>query len=200
MGACAQVDGEFNFPGYVANAFIPGGIGVAHYHPRLHDDKHEWFCSQLVGCALQAMGDEEELQVAYVPPRGAHTARALWVLLAMVVGALSGAVVFRVVDGHSALGRTNAALLCALAALVTALSTGSVAAALGDWGSERAAFYRRLAERHDATRADWRSAVGSFTRWHQSSPNSMFDLLLCLRGVTDGRDPNGPKLSLGVYP
>lgn len=189
-----QVDGPFNFSGYVANHFIPGGIGVAHYHPRLHDDKHAWFCTQLVGCALQAMGDEEELAMAYVPPRGAHMARALWVAMAALAGALAGAIVFRVSTEN--VGALNAALLCALAALVTAMVTGGAAAAVGDWFGARATFYREMSARHDSARNAWRNVVGSHTRWHQSDPNMMWDTLVELLGVTAGRDPNGPGLSL----
>ena len=62
--------------------------------------------------------------------------------------------------------------------------------------SARAAHYRSLTERHDAARASWRAAVGEHTRWHQSNPNSMYDMLVDKRGVVFGRDPHGACLSL----
>jgi hypothetical protein len=49
----SQSGHDFNYYGYLLNILMPGGIGAGEYHPRMHVEKHKWFCSQLVGCALQ---------------------------------------------------------------------------------------------------------------------------------------------------
>lgn len=192
----SQVDAPFNFRGYLWNAFLPGGFGVGHYHPELAREKHAWYCTQLVGVALQAMGDEDDLSIPYTPPRAAGAMRALSALLVLTMAALAGTLTGFVLRSQAGLTALYSVLIGALAALAFAMVGGIAASSMEEWSAGRAAFYRELEARHDAARASWRSVVGSHTSWHQSSPNSLYDMLLDCRGVTPGRDPHGPRLTL----
>ena len=57
-GFClSQVDGGFNFWGYVLNFFLPfWRIGTRRFDPEAFEEPNNWFCSELIVAALQSGG------------------------------------------------------------------------------------------------------------------------------------------------
>lgn len=190
----SQIGHSFNYYGYLLNIILPGGIGVGEYHPRMHVEKHAWYCSQLVGIALQAMSDEEGMAGEHAPVEARHMWRVVSVMVSLIAGAGAGALSGIWLKQRAHYKQWEAVSAGVIAAVVVMSFVGTCISVMTYTSSSRRRFYGNRAQRHDACKSDWRHAIGTTTNFHQSSPNSLYDALLEAKGVTPSRDPVNMKL------
>jgi hypothetical protein len=185
----SQEGKPFNYWGYLLNIMLPGGIGVGEYHPRMHVEEHSWYCSQLVGAGLQAMGDDETLLTPPPAPVAKNALRAAASVACLATAALGGTLTGLLLQGVTA--RWAAGLAGALVGLVALMLTTGLCAALEALLSPRKSYYRQRRGPDD-----WRGVVGSETELHRSSPNSLYDTLVGCKGVYPSRDPYGRRMGV----
>lgn len=173
------------------NTILPGGLGAGEYHPRMHVEDHKWFCSQLVGCALQAMSDDDALAAAPPPSMARNALRALAELLVVLASVAAGLLAGLGMKAGGT-GASLAALGGLAAGLVALVALGALVAMVFVLASPRQRLYSRR-----GVPADWRGVICRETHMHKSSPNSLYDLLHGVRGVYPSRDPYSNKM-LGV--
>jgi hypothetical protein len=185
----SQIGNRFNYWGYLLNLILPGGIGVGEYHPAMAAEPNEWYCSQLVGCALQAMGDESNLaDVPHTPAGARHTYRVLATLAALVAGGVIGAFVGLLSKTQAGWGTSLAVLAGLSAGAVALLLSAAIISFCAAATSPRWKFYR------SRPRHDWKNVMGRVRNLHQSSPNSLYDDLSGAKGVSRSRDPHGGSM------
>ena len=187
----------FNYYAYVMNAFVQGGLGISEYHPALKNDlTNSWFCSQLVGVALQLLGDDEDFHSKYTNVGESQAMRALRVVAVNAIAAGAGAGVGIACDLVSSVPVWAAVIIGVFAAFFVSSFVDMLFTWLGDLYGARGSFYRSFAKRHPHQANDWTVVVGSFSRWHQSNPNMLYDMLSASTQVHPWHDPNGEKISL----
>ena len=175
------------------NTLLPGGLGAGEYHPRMHVEDHKWFCSQLVGCALQAMADDEAVAATAAPVTAARNSmRAAGQLLVLLAAVTAGLVTGLALKGAGAASSSVCALAGTSVGAVTLLALSALMGFVVAAMSPRRQVYARRGAPND-----WRGVVCRQTALHKSSPNSLYDTLYGNRGVYPSRDPHGKALSLG---
>ena len=178
----SQLQNKFNYYGYLFNIIMPGGIGAGEYHPRLHGQGAQWYCSQIVGCALQAMADEGKLADApHLAVPQMHAWRAAGALASLMLGAALGALIGILAGRDTQLWHGLAPLAGVLAGLFGSMAAGSLLAALSSALSPRCQAYGGQANpRCVATMGrGWSGRGGSYKGLGMSS--GRLPCLVCLR-------------------
>ena len=129
----------------------------------------------------------------HAPVQKRHAWRATAVFFALLVGTLLGVFVGLWSRERQHMAQWQAALAGIGTSLLVVSVVGACVAVISNSSSARRAYYGKRAKRHDGCNRDWRHVIGTTTNLHQSSPNSLYDLLYPAKGVTPSRDPTSTK-------
>lgn len=191
----SQVDGPFNYWGYLLNILLPhGGVGVGKYHPEMKLEKNQWYCSQLIGVALQAMADDESLDHGpYVDEDETHIRRAASGCASVLFGTLIGIFFAYYIAFFEQMSRRNAILIGVGSGSVGFWAITAFIVAVAGGFDHRTKHIKKM-KRETRGGADWRTRVAGRIDWQKSSPNDLYASLAKASGVVPSRDPSAAAM------